>query len=340
MQARNDNAVDAELDSLDMALGRAETLIASLREMARLDSGRVNPQRQHFHAGELLQRLFAEFSILAGDKGIELDQVATRCWLDTDPHMLQRILQNFLSNALRYTRRGRVLLGCRRRRDGLAIEVWDTGTGIADADRRRIFEEFERAGSSPGGDDGGLGLGLAIAGRMARLLGHQLEMDSWPGSGSVFRIIVPYGREQAGERPAAAVTDPQLSGISVLCIDDEAGVQAGLQVLLQQWGCRSVTAGGLAEAVAVSSTMVPDIVLVDYHLDAGESGLDVLDALAYHWQQQRPAIVISADDSEALLQSLGERGIAYLAKPVAPQALRSLMRRELRQHKMLRPEHD
>jgi Na+/proline symporter/signal transduction histidine kinase len=331
LQARFDGQATAELDHLDRALGRAEQLISSLREIARLDSGRVSPRRETFACADMLQRLHNEFSIIAGQKALRLELFTTRRWITSDPHLLERILQNLLSNAIRYTRRGGVLLGCRYRRDAVVIEVWDSGPGIAEQDRERIFVEFERAARA-GAEEPGLGLGLSIAARTARVLGHDLEVRSWPGRGSVFRLSVPAGQPQAEPRALPRrTTDPQLADRDVLCLDNEASVLAGMSALLQQWGCRVRTAQNLAQALEGDGA--PDLLLVDYHLDAGETGVAAVAALARHWGCRPPAILVSADDGETVRELARAEGMGFLAKPVAPQALRTLMRRQLRRQR-------
>ncbi len=253
-------------------------------------------------------------------------------WVNSDAHLLRRVLQNFISNALRYTKSGKVLLGCRRRRDHLLIEVWDTGPGIAAEDRQRIFEEFERLPSSNVGNQG-LGLGLSIAQRISQLLGHPISVDSRQGQGSVFRIQVSLGVAVEAPRPKPVV-DSRLAGLSVLCIDNEAVIRAGMQSLLEQWGCSVVTASDLREALSNwAGETPPQLVLADFHLDE-ETGLDVLEALRYHWQKPLPAVVISADNSEEVRLQVQEAGCLFLAKPVQPAALRTLMRRALRRQKI------
>ncbi|HET9482505.1 MAG TPA: PAS-domain containing protein, partial [Xanthomonadales bacterium] len=185
-QARG-SAYSDEVAQIDGALSSAESLLASLLDISRLDAGGMTAQVQPFALGEVLRHLAAEYGALARERGLELTHVPTRAWATSDPQLLRRVLGNFLSNAIRYTPRGRVLLGCRRRGDALSIEVWDTGPGIAEADRALIFEEFRRL--ARGGT--GLGLGLAIAQRIARLLGHPLALRSEPGRGTMFAVTVP-----------------------------------------------------------------------------------------------------------------------------------------------------
>lgn len=326
------HSLRSDVDHLDDALAQAEQLISSLREISRLGSGKERPKRENFSIDSLLRPLSGEAGALAHKQGLEFRWVPSSVWVFSDSHLLRRVLQNFISNALRYTREGKVLLGCRRHKHSLVVEVWDTGPGIAEVDRQRVFGEFERLNNSSAGNQG-LGLGLSIAQRISHLLGHVIEMDSVPGKGSVFRISVALGQEQEQAR-VKPVTDSRLSGLSVLCIDNEAVILAGMQSLLEQWGCEVVVASDLREALSLWPTATaPDLVLADFHLNE-ETGLDVLEALRYHWQQPLPAIVISADNSDEMRDQVQQAGCLFLAKPVQPAALRTLMRRALRRQKL------
>lgn len=321
-------SLQRDVNYLDSALGSAEQLISTLREISRLSAGREQIQRQHFNISQLLQPLAQEAQVLAQTVGLQFRWVDASVWVCSDPHMLRRVLQNFISNALRYTPQGKVLLGCRRRGQQLVIEVWDTGPGIAPEHQQRIFEEFERLPGASASHQG-LGLGLSIVQRIGELLGHPVGVSSTPGRGSVFRISVPLGEEQQVQQPAPA-RDPQLLGVPVLCIDNEEVIQAGMRALLEQWGCRVETAANLGQSLRRwTGAEPPALVLADYHLDR-ETGLDVLEALRYHWQQPLRAIVISADNAEAVRARVEQAGYYFLAKPVQPHALRQLMRKLLR----------
>ncbi|WP_239692546.1 PAS domain-containing hybrid sensor histidine kinase/response regulator [Microbulbifer mangrovi] len=330
-----------DIHYIDSALTSAEQLIGALREISRLDAGSLTPKRASFPLRELLDGLNAEFSALASERGLSLRYVPTDAWVYSDRHLLRRILQNFLSNALHYTARGRVLLGVRRRTETtgegdpckvLEIQVWDTGPGIAADAREEIFDEFVRLGSSERSADKGLGLGLAIARRSADLLGHRLGLESIPGRGSMFSIRVPVGEVQTTLSPApSAGGTASLASAAVLCIDNERQILRGMESLLTGWGCRVVTAVSLDEALARwQFSTPPEVVIVDYHLDHKATGIDALEALCARWQLALPGILISADTSEAVRNSASERGYFYLAKPVKPAALRNLIRRLVR----------
>ena len=325
-----DSSAQEDAEHIDSALTSAEMLISSLREIARLDSGKLQPQREHFPLDALLQPLNSEFSMMARQAGLTFRCHSTRLWVYTDKHLLQRVLQNFLSNALRYTRHGRVVIGCRRHAGYLTIEVWDTGSGIAAKDRQRIFEEFERAAPRAESGHQGLGLGLAIASRVSALLGLTLTFDSVLGKGSVFRIAVPPGKQQYGAEVKESPVPSQRLDLSVLCIDNEPEIVIATQSLLEQWGCRVVGAATLGEALARCKD-IPDVVLADFHLDGDKNGIGVLQSLSLHWGRSLAAVIISADNSEAVRSLARDAGYLFLSKPVKPAALRSILRSVVRE---------
>lgn len=323
-----DPAISGDITYLDDALAQVEHLISSLREVSRLGSGKERPKRKHFSLDSILRPLAHEAEALAHKQGLEFHWQPCSLWVYSDPQLLRRVLQNFISNALRYTRDGRVLLGCRRHFNGVTIEVWDTGSGIAESDQERIFEEFQRLPASAVGNQG-LGLGLSIADRISRLLGHPLGMQSELGKGSVFRITVGIGQPQQETSPKP-VADPLLSDLPVLCIDNDHSILAGMQSLLSQWGCRVVTASDLKQALSRwPDAQPPQLIFADYHLDH-ETGIDVLEALSYHWNSSLTAIVLSADNSQGVREEVQRAGYVFLAKPAHPAGLKTVIRRALR----------
>ncbi|WP_193161424.1 NahK/ErcS family hybrid sensor histidine kinase/response regulator [Microbulbifer hainanensis] len=323
-----------DIGHIDSALNTAEHLIGALREISRLDGGNLTPKREHFPVGELLDALTVEFQAIAASRGLQLRYRPSSLWVQTDRHLLRRILQNFLSNALHYTSRGKVLLGARRRGGELGqeleIQVWDTGPGIAPEAQAQIFDEFVRLTSAERPADKGLGLGLAIAKRSADLLQHPIDVQSSPGRGAMFSIRVPLGVAASVKRlkPQSQPAGADLSGIRVLCIDNEESILRGMQSLLSGWGCRVTAARSLREALDTwPSDQPPQLVIVDYHLDCNETGIAALDGLNQRWGQPLPGILISADISEQVRDAAAARGCFYLSKPVKPAALRNLVRR-------------
>jgi Na+/proline symporter/signal transduction histidine kinase/CheY-like chemotaxis protein len=315
---------------IDSSLRSVEALLRTLLDVSKLDGGAVKPELADVALGELLATLAREFAPIAGARGLRLDVVATRAVVRSDPALLRRILQNLLSNAIRYTERGRVLVGCRRAAGELRIEVWDTGPGIPEDKRDEIFEEFRRL--HPGGAAGerGLGLGLAIVERIARVLGTRVEVRSEPGRGSCFSVAAPLAIA-ASAAPRPPVAAPQrtgaLEGALILCIDNEPVVLDGMRALLAGWGCEVAAAASVEEAWPALQGCVPDAIVVDYRLDGGRTGIDALEALAARLGRGIPEIVVTADHGEAVREATAARGCSLLYKPVRPAALRALLSR-------------
>lgn len=328
---RNSKEHLQEIAHVDSALASAEAVVSSLREIARLDSGKMQVNKEAIGIDNLLSGLVEEFKPFAQRSQLQLDYVKSGTWVYSDPHLLRRIIQNFLSNAIRYTRRGKILLGCRHRGKTLTIEVWDTGPGIAEPDQQRIFEEFERINVHSNEQTKGLGLGLSIALRISQLLGHPLELNSWPGKGSVFRVVVPVTEEQQQATSKPSQSDPALKGLQVLCVDNERHLLTGLQALLNQWGCEVTAVTSLSEVFQHwHNQSAPDLIIADYHLDNNETGLNLLNTLRVNFKEAFPALVISADTSESIQQAVKEQGYSFLAKPVQPASLRLTLRKMLR----------
>lgn len=312
------------IENIEGALGSAESLLAGLLDISRLEAGGMVAKVQSFCAHDLLQHLAAEFRVLAAEKGLALHCVPTRAWLRSDPQLLRRVLQNFLANAVRYTPRGRILLGCRRVGGDIRIEVWDTGHGIAEADRRAIFEEFRRL--DRGGQ--GLGLGLSIAERIAELLQHPLDLRSWPGRGTVFSIHVPRGQPQIAMRRKAVQAPSRAPGGRILVVDNDPAVLKGMQALLAGWQCDVLAARDGDEAHGLYTRHQPDLILLDYHLDDGLTGLGLYRRLI-DGDAARPFVVITADHSQHVRDAVAAAGGHLLHKPLKPLALKSVMARLL-----------
>jgi signal transduction histidine kinase len=311
------------------SLQAADALINSMLEASRLDAGVIAPKMEVFELGPLLAQLNLEFTALAHEKHLDFRIVGTNKVVFSDPHLLRRILQNFLSNAVRYTRQGRVLLGCRRKGNVCRIEVWDTGPGIPANKRREIFEEFRRI-KSPEYEhaEKGLGLGLAIADRTARLLNQPIRLRSWVRRGSVFAIEVPLAKRSAlAKQPvsAQAVVVGGFAGKRVLCVDNEPSVLAGMSALLESWDCVVYQASDKQTALGAIRQQAPDLVIADYQLDEGVTGLDVVDAINQCLDRLLPVIVVTANNTEDIRRLTESRGHQFMAKPVRPARLRALM---------------
>ncbi|EKV28638.1 putative two-component sensor [Caenispirillum salinarum AK4] len=319
------------LNNVTAALEAVDELLSALLEISRLDAGVLTTDVRDFPIADLMATLAAEHAPLAQARGLTLRHVPRSCVVRTDQQLLSRVMRNFLSNALRYTAEGRILLGCRRHRDGLLVGVWDTGIGIPEDKQREIFEEFRRLRANPDRrGDNGVGLGLAIVERIARRMGHQIVVRSRPGKGSFFGIIVPRGDRAAVpvvRRTAPTRARDRVAGATVAVIDNETSILAGMAALLKGWHCKPVTAvdtDGLLAAVDAAG-VVPDIIIADYHLADDAIGLDSAAALRAHLGRRIPTIVITADRTEDIAKAVRDRGWHLMTKPARPARLRSLL---------------
>jgi signal transduction histidine kinase/CheY-like chemotaxis protein len=315
---------------LDSSLRSAEDLISDLLDISRLESGQVIAERKAFPLANLFDTLGGEFKALAQQQGMDFHLQNSQAWIDSDSKLLRRVLQNFLTNAFRYAQ-GRVLLGARREGDWLRLEVWDRGPGIPEDKRLVIFEEFKRLDSHQTRAEKGLGLGLAIADRLCKVLEHPLQVRSWPGKGSVFSVSVPLVRApQIQSKPIAPALGQLPSGSQVLCIDNEDSILSGMHSLLSRWGCQVWTARNRLECEHLLDENVrPQLALVDYHLDDGDTGTELMAWLRTRMESPVPGVVISADGRPELIAAVHAAGLDYLSKPIKPAALRALISRHL-----------
>ncbi|WP_203594667.1 PAS-domain containing protein [Wenzhouxiangella limi] len=311
------------LGQISGALAATERLLEGLLDISRLDAGGLHPRITRFPLDELFAQLYGEFSVLARQRGLRLDYVPTKAWVESDPQLLRRILQNFLSNAVRYTRSGRILIGARRRGSRVLAGVWDTGDGIAEHQRDEIFEEFRRLGADQHAP--GLGLGLAIADRMARLLDHELILSSQPGRGAMFGVCVNTTTPVTAA-PGVRDIDTTPATASVLVVDNDSSMLQSLQSLLVGWGFYVSTSASAEKAETLVGENAFALLLLDYHLDGGDSGLALLRRLRAGGCRA-PVILISADHTADLKNAAAEAGCDLLHKPLRPLALRSLINR-------------
>ncbi|MCW2238832.1 PAS domain-containing hybrid sensor histidine kinase/response regulator [Azospirillum canadense] len=334
LAALGDPTDNATIGQVDTSLRSVEHILGDLLEVSKLDSGVMRPNPAPIRIGDLMEPLIQEFTVLAGQHGLTLRAVRSDAAVFSDPHLLRRILQNFLSNAVRYTARGRILFGCRRRGDALSIEVWDTGPGIPHDKQREIFVEFRQLdeGAADGATGRGLGLGLAIVERLAGILGHGIAVRSEVGRGSGFSVLVPLAAEAPAERPAPAPRSRRsFDGALVLCVENEPAIAQAMDTLLTGWSCRVVTAPTAEQALAALEGQVPDLILSDYHLGRGRTGLEALESLHAAFGRPVPAALITADRGAGLRDSAKAAGIPLLHKPVRPGALRALVNQLLMQ---------
>jgi histidine kinase len=253
--------------------------------------------------------------------------VTTGAVVRTDVALLRRVLQNFLSNAVRYTTSGRILLGVRRVRAAFRIEVWDTGCGIAANKTEEIFEEFRRLDSQRAGIERGAGLGLAIVRTIAKLLNYDVKVRSWAGLGSVFSIEVPQGDISMLQEAAelAPIADTGLCGRKVWCIDDDRDVRDAMRTLLERWGCQVTLCASGEECLRTAKRAeAPDLLILDYSL--GDcTGLDPLTELESIWGRVVPVVIVSGEHAAVLEEAVRNAPWPVLAKPIRPEELRAEM---------------
>jgi Na+/proline symporter/signal transduction histidine kinase/CheY-like chemotaxis protein len=315
------NHIDASLDGV-------EEIIGAVLDISRLDTGALKPEISVFRLDEVLKGLKVEFEPSAIEHGLSLTMVPSTLWVRSDRRLLRRLLQNLISNAIKYTPRGKILVGCRRRRGRVVIEVHDTGVGIPKTKLKDIFGEFQRL------EEGariarGLGLGLSIVERIGRVLGHAITVTSDPGRGSRFAVELPTAPAipvKANEPSTTTTRGAQLDGLTVLVIDNDAAILDGMRTLLTGWRCVVLTAsGGKEAAVALKARgAMPDAILADYHLDES-NGIDVVIKLRWTFGIDMPAVLVTADRSLPVRDRATEKGIDVLHKPVKPAALRALL---------------
>ncbi|KAB2850595.1 MAG: hybrid sensor histidine kinase/response regulator [Hyphomicrobiaceae bacterium] len=314
--------------NVDTSLEAVEEILATLIEISRLDAGRLEPEISTFPMREVLEQMRVEFAPAAANKSLDLRIVECGAYVRSDRRLLRRVLQNLVSNAIKYTLSGKVLVGCRRRNGTIQIQVGDTGPGIPPEKQALVFKEFERLPETASAVRG-LGLGLSIVERIGRVLDHPISLASRPGKGTLFSIAVP--RSEPVQAADAAVpttripTGLPVQHLAVVCIDNEQAILEGMRALISNWGCRVEAATTTKDAVAlIENGFAPDIVLADYHLDHG-TGLEAISALREKMNKRVPAIVITADHSPEVQRQVREAGHAILRKPLKAAALRALL---------------
>ncbi|MCC2604803.1 PAS domain-containing hybrid sensor histidine kinase/response regulator [Planctobacterium marinum] len=312
------------LQKLDQSLQAGENLIATLLEIARLDQGALKPKSSPQNLSKLLSGLLTEFTSMAEQKQLKLNLHCPReYWVCADPVYLHRIVRNLLSNALKYTHRGGVLLSVRRRQQQLLLQVWDTGEGISEQHQQHIFQDFYRAHD---GQETGLGLGLAVVARLSKLMNMPLTLKSRVHQGSCFALLMPVAEKQAQAEHPAETSKQDIAKLTALCLDDDKHNLDAMQTLLARWQIKTQLADNFDAALLALQQQQPDVILVDYQLGESRSGLDFMRHIRSALNNQTPAILITAERDENIIQQARDLGISYLPKPVKPAKLRSLLK--------------
>lgn len=318
------------LHAMDISVSIMEDLLGALLQVGQLDSGRIVPRFTSFPVSRLIERLSIEFSHQFREKGLQLRAVVSHATIKSDSALLERVVSNFVANALRYTTSGKVLLGCRRAGSHLRIEVWDTGCGISEEHQKRIFDEFYQVANQGTRQKKGLGLGLNIAQRLSQLLEQKITVRSVVGRGSMFAIEVPLGDIWTSEIGVAEISEGiggQFSGLKVLMVEDNEILREAQQQLLERWGVGVTAARNSTEAVELAQAMgyIPGLLLVDYRLPEGIPGTEVIGKIRAALGTAVPGIIMTADTDPAVINEIKSLGYPVLIKPVSPPQLRVLM---------------
>lgn len=317
--------------NIDASLEAVEEILNTLLDISRLDTGALKPEIDTVAIGDILQQLRVEFEPQAVEKGLSLRVMPCGLYVRTDRMLVRRVLQNLVSNAIKYTHEGRVVLGCRRRGGTLLAQVHDTGPGIPLSKHALIFKEFARLDTGQRAVQG-IGLGLSIVERIGRMLDHPIKLSSRPGYGSIFGVQLPIADAKTARRPlvpfVSAAHYRQFNGCVVICVDNEPAILDGMRSLLSNWRCTVHTARGTGEALSLmaDAEVRPDIVLADYHLEQG-TGMECIEAIRAAAGQRLPAVLITADRSPDVEESCRALDLQLLRKPLKPAALRALMTR-------------
>jgi len=332
----HDDEVAHLVNSINASVDALEELFSELLDITRIDSGGVAVNPQHFEMADIFRKLRLHFEPTAFEKGLALRMRGGKHMVHADPLLVERILRNLVSNAIRYTQDGTVLVGCRKRGDRVLLQVWDTGPGISESEQTRIFDEFYQVpGSNVVGshERKGLGLGLSIVKRLAGLMDAPLNIRSRPGHGTVFTVELPPGKAV----PAAVAAVPgkgplglTLEGRLIVVVEDEPAVRSGLEALLRGWGASiasfdSVETSAEWARTSPAESKVPDLLIVDYRLENGRNGVEAIVALRERFGRQVPAIVVTGSTMTGHDKEAQEKDFHLLIKPVVPNKLRAMI---------------
>ena len=318
------------LVNMGNALGAMTAMLDDILDVSRLDAGIIEVMFRSCPVQTTIASLCAEFAPLAEAAELSLHNVRTGLTVRSDPKLLERILRNFIANAIKYTDQGRILVGCRRAGPNLRIQVWDTGRGIPPNQLASIFEEFHQVDNPERDRRQGLGLGLAIVERLATLLQHPIRVHSTPGRGSMFEILVPLASpdDPLPKDEEAAIPDGG-NGERVVVIDDDPAVLDGVTAFLKELGYDAVAASDGGTAVERLGGRAPDLVIADFRLKGTETGSDAIRRLERHFDTRLPGILLTGDTSPARIREASASGFLLLHKPLSPDPLLTAMRRAL-----------
>jgi signal transduction histidine kinase/CheY-like chemotaxis protein len=302
-------------------------LLGTLLEYSKIDAAAVQPELRDFPVAALLKKIANEFKPQATARGLQFRMVKSSAWVRSDPFLLERVVRNFMSNAIKYTPKGKILLGCRRADGGLRIEVHDTGIGIAQNQQKTVFSEFVQLENPERDRHKGLGLGLAIVDGLARVLAHPLTLHSKPQRGSMFAVTVPLGVPVHLSDEAVLPAIDKVSDVSILLMDDDQAIRDASTQLLEKWGYVVVTAESTSEALELlrSTGFRPDAMLIDFRLREGRNGVEAIHAIREFCGQSIPAAIFTGDTDPSRLNEVKAAGFPILHKPLPAAKLRALL---------------
>ena len=315
-----------DINSVSISTAR---LLNALLDVSELEVGAIKPRFESFSVNNMLISIFQSFLPLAKDKGLNFRVVPSSLYVRSDPALLERILGNFMSNAIRYTNKGSVLIGCRKRGDKVVIEVWDTGCGISDDQMSLIYEDFYQIENKERDRGKGLGLGLALAKRLSESLEHKIVSKSTFGSGSCFSVLVNIGEKTVDENQDESFMNiMNLSGANILLVEDDMDVLKATKQLLESWGCKVKTARNKDEVMNLIKENPydnPDIILADNRLPGDASGIDITYLIQEKLQASIPCVIMTGDVERNHVQSIIDQGFPVLLKPIQPAKFRAML---------------
>jgi signal transduction histidine kinase/CheY-like chemotaxis protein len=320
------------LNKTKVALGSLNSLFGTLLDVTKLDSGMIDPHINHFAIADVLDPLASEYAELSSNSSVSFSYVRSSAVVRSDQHLLETVVRNLVTNAIRYTPSGKVLIGCRRLQQKVRICIYDTGVGISATELKRIFEAYYQSTNPRVAQAAGMGLGLSIVDRIATLLSLQLHVISEPGKGSLFAVDVPLGDafKLAESRYTAAFPDNLLNRIMVV-IDDNSDVLNSMKANIDRWGCRTVFARDASQALVelISADLEPDCIISDYHLTHGENGFEAIEQIRKEFSNDIFSILMTSDPNPAIREVSQQKGYAFITKPLNMAKLRALISQTL-----------
>lgn len=318
------DSVENIVNKLTDSVSSSEVLIATLLDIARLDQGELKPNIEPCSLNDILLPLIDEYGMKASEKGLQFRTHTQDIWVQTDRTYLYRIIQNLLSNAIKYTSTGKILLSVRRSGDKALLQVRDSGIGIPEDEKNKIFADFYRV---DGTHEHGVGLGLGVVTRLGRQLGTSVDVVSKPGSGSCFSITLPLSKALDTHQKPIPKMRLNFEGLIILCIDDQQENLDALNTLLDKWKAEVLLARNRQEAMDLIKNKTPHVLMVDYHLGNADNGLALIRDIRIHFKQQLPSILVTANREESILQECEQKSVSYLSKPLKPAKIRALLQK-------------